>query len=65
MKNYKFIRVYAEVLQHLHFCKSTTKLFQGRTDILGKIKSYIVNDDRNQPFVIYGAAGLFLSYFLY
>jgi hypothetical protein len=37
-------------------------LFQGRTDILGKIKSYIINDDKNQPFVISGAAGLFRIY---
>jgi hypothetical protein len=50
-------RVYAEVLQHLHFCKSTTKLFQGRVEILEQIKSYILDDERNQPLVINGSPG--------
>jgi NACHT domain- and WD repeat-containing protein len=49
--------MFAEILQHLHFCNSFTKLFKGREDILINVKDYFANEERNQPFVMYGPSG--------
>jgi ABC-type lipoprotein export system ATPase subunit len=51
------IRMYSEILQHLHFCRNFNKLFRGRQDILEKIRLYSVTEERNEPFVIYGPSG--------
>ena len=49
--------MFAEILQHLHFCNSFTKLFKGREEILDKVKQYIKSDERNQPFSMDGPSG--------
>lgn len=56
-KIYPHNKLNNEVLQHLHFCKNFTRLFQGRNDVLEEIKRYIYDDTRTQPFVIYGLPG--------
>ena len=49
--------MFSELLQHLQFCTSSTKLFRGRLDILEKLKIYIKNVDRNQPMALDGPSG--------
>lgn len=54
---FNLLRMYSEILQHLHFCKNFTKLFKGRNEILENIKQYIKSEDRNQPFAMHGPSG--------
>ncbi|CAF0730783.1 unnamed protein product [Brachionus calyciflorus] len=49
--------MYSEILQHQHFCKNFTRLFKGKDEILDKLKLYVKNDERNQPFVMHGPSG--------
>ena len=52
-----FLRMYSEILQHLHFCRNFNKLFRGRKDVLEKICAYSNSDESNEPFVISGPSG--------
>ena len=54
---YIFKRMFSELLQHLRFCTSSTKLFKGRSEILEQLNLYIKNPDRNQPFAMDGPSG--------
>jgi len=49
--------MFAEILQHLHFCNNFTRLFKGRDEILEQIKTYIKSEERNQPFAMNGPSG--------
>jgi hypothetical protein len=49
--------MFSELLQHLRFCTSSTKLFKGRHEILDQLKSYVKNVERNQPFAMDGPSG--------
>jgi hypothetical protein len=53
----KILRMYSEILQHLHFCRNFTKLFRGRIDILEKIHQYVKSEERKEPFVMHGPSG--------
>lgn len=48
-----------EVLQHLHFCSTRTKGFQGREHLIERIKQYVTCDmeKNSEPFVIHGESG--------
>lgn len=48
--------VYTEVLQHSHACVNFCKVFQGREDIIEKMKAYVTNDS-NVPFILHGESG--------
>jgi NACHT domain- and WD repeat-containing protein len=54
LRNYPLIK---EVLYHAHFCNDSVKKFQGRDDVLDKIKSYLLNINNQKPFIIYGNSG--------
>ena len=45
-----------EVLQHLFMCRSRCEIFQGRSDIIGRIEAYI-KDDSDLPLMVYGESG--------
>ena len=45
-----------EVLDHAYFCNKTAEKFQGRIDILNKVKNYIL-EENEFPLVIYGESG--------
>ncbi|XP_050388645.1 NACHT and WD repeat domain-containing protein 2 [Patella vulgata] len=50
--------VYSEPLQHLHSCQQFCKVFQGREEVVEKIKDYILGKNAShQPFVLYGESG--------
>lgn len=49
-------RVYSEVLQHLHACKDFCKIFQGREEIIARIRKYLAGSSR-QPLLLYGESG--------
>ncbi|ESO82088.1 hypothetical protein LOTGIDRAFT_135306 [Lottia gigantea] len=50
--------VYSEPLQHLHACQQFCKVFQGREEVVEKIKDYINGSNQsNQPFILYGESG--------
>lgn len=49
--------MYSEILQHLHFCRSFTKLFKGRDELLEQIRTYVKSEERNQPFAMNGPSG--------
>lgn len=48
--------VYTEVLQHSHACVNFCKVFQGREDIIDKIKDYVTGNS-NIPFILHGESG--------
>ena len=48
--------VYREILQHLHACKNFCKIFQGREEVMGRIKGYICGDSR-EPLILWGQSG--------
>ena len=48
--------VYTEVLQHSHACVNFCKVFQGRGDIIDKIKDYVIGNS-NVPFILHGESG--------
>lgn len=49
-------KIVTEILQHLHACVNSVKVFFGRIDELENLKSYIAGPV-NKPFVLYGAGG--------
>jgi len=53
---YLLSSVYTEILQQLHVVNNFSQDFQGRTDILERIKHYILGSSR-QPLVLWGEGG--------
>lgn len=53
----KHDRLYAEVLQHCHFCKNLVKQYKGREAFLEKATTYILDQKGNHPCIIYGPGG--------
>ena len=49
-------KIVTEILQHLHACVNSVKVFFGRVDELENLKNYIAGPV-NKPFVLYGAGG--------
>lgn len=49
-------KIITEILQHLHACINSVKVFYGRVDELERLKNYICGES-NKPFVLYGAGG--------
>jgi DNA replication protein DnaC len=50
-------KLLTEVLDHAYFCNETAEKFQGRVDILDKIKDFILNDRSLKPLVLFGGSG--------
>ncbi|KAK3802261.1 hypothetical protein RRG08_004547, partial [Elysia crispata] len=48
--------IYLEPLQHLHACNRYCKAFQGREDVVDKIKEYVLGDN-HLPLVLHGQSG--------
>ncbi|WAQ94112.1 NWD2-like protein, partial [Mya arenaria] len=48
--------VYVEVLQHLKACYNSCKVFQGREDIVDRIKQYVLGK-YDKPLILHGASG--------
>ncbi|XP_012269999.1 NACHT and WD repeat domain-containing protein 2 [Orussus abietinus] len=49
-------QIITEILQHLHACNNSVKVFYGREDTLEKIKDYMLGDS-DKPLVLYGEGG--------
>ena len=49
-------KIVTEILQHLHACINSVKVFYGRVGELEQLKDYITGVS-NKPFVLYGAGG--------
>ena len=49
-------KIITEILQHLHACNNSVKVFYGRVDELKCLKEYICGES-TMPFVLYGAGG--------
>ncbi len=49
-------KIVTEILQHLHACNNSVKVFYGRVEELASLKDYITGPS-NKPFVLYGAGG--------
>lgn len=49
-------RVYSEVLQHLNACKDFCAIFQGREEIVARIRDYLTGFSI-QPLLLYGESG--------
>ncbi|XP_066597814.1 NACHT and WD repeat domain-containing protein 2 isoform X2 [Prorops nasuta] len=49
-------QIITEILQHLHACNNSVKVFYGREDTLVRIKEYML-DDSEKPLVFYGEGG--------
>ncbi|XP_043470617.1 NACHT and WD repeat domain-containing protein 2 [Leptopilina heterotoma] len=49
-------QIITEILQHLHACNNSVKVFYGREDNLEKIKAYMLNNEE-KPLVLYGEGG--------
>ena len=49
-------KIVTEILQHLHACNNSVKVFYGRVDELEMLKNYI-SGSSNVPFALYGAGG--------
>ncbi|XP_033222269.1 NACHT and WD repeat domain-containing protein 2 [Belonocnema kinseyi] len=49
-------QIITEILQHLHACNNSVRVFYGREDNLEKIKAYML-DDGEKPLVLYGEGG--------
>ncbi|KAK0046460.1 NACHT and WD repeat domain-containing protein 2 [Biomphalaria pfeifferi] len=48
--------IYLEPLQHLHACKRYCQAFQGREDVVDRIREYVTGDS-NLPLVLFGESG--------
>ncbi|KAK0175700.1 hypothetical protein PV327_009429 [Microctonus hyperodae] len=49
-------QIITELLQHLHACNNSVRVFYGREDSLIKIKDYILGES-DKPLVLYGEGG--------
>ena len=49
-------QIVTEILQHLHACQNSVKVFVGREHDLEKVRRYIVGPS-TQPIILYGAGG--------
>lgn len=49
-------QIVTEILQHLHACNNSVKVFYGRDEDLERIHEYMIGDD-DKPFVLYGEGG--------
>lgn len=49
-------QIVTEILQHLHACNNSVKVFYGREESLEKIKRYML-EDSDKPLVLYGEGG--------
>ncbi|XP_020292680.1 NACHT and WD repeat domain-containing protein 2 isoform X2 [Pseudomyrmex gracilis] len=49
-------QIITEILQHLHACNNSVKVFYGREDTLEKIKNYMLGNS-DKPLVLYGEGG--------
>ncbi|GLH07543.1 LOW QUALITY PROTEIN: Leucine-rich repeat and WD repeat-containing protein, partial [Gryllus bimaculatus] len=49
-------QIVTEILQHLHACNNSVKVFYGRENNLEHIKSYMLGDS-DKPIVLYGEGG--------
>lgn len=49
-------QIVTEILQHLHACQNSVKVFVGRENDLEKVRRYIVGPSA-QPIILYGAGG--------
>ncbi|CAH2243694.1 jg8754 [Pararge aegeria aegeria] len=49
-------QIVTEILQHLHACNNSVKVFHGREDDLNFIENYMLNDS-DKPLVLYGEGG--------
>ncbi|KAK7576572.1 hypothetical protein V9T40_012858 [Parthenolecanium corni] len=49
-------QIVTEILQHLHACNNSVRVFYGREESLVRIKEYIMNEC-DKPLVFYGAGG--------
>ena len=49
-------QIVTEILQHLHACNNSVKVFYGREDDLDKVRRYILGPS-TQPLALYGAGG--------
>ncbi|KAL2749964.1 NACHT and WD repeat domain-containing protein 2 [Vespula maculifrons] len=49
-------QIITEILQHLHACNNSVKIFYGREDILENIKYHMLGDSE-KPLVLYGEGG--------
>lgn len=49
-------QIVTEILQHLHACNNSVKVFYGREDNLEHIKRYMLGDS-DKPLVLYGEGG--------
>ena len=48
--------IVTEILQHLHACNNSVKVFYGREESLARVKTYILGKS-DKPIVFYGAGG--------
>ncbi|WAR22531.1 NWD1-like protein [Mya arenaria] len=46
-----------EILQHVRMCQAKCETFQGREEILEKIKAYVTDTGNTKPLVLHGASG--------
>ncbi|KAF2895446.1 hypothetical protein ILUMI_10727 [Ignelater luminosus] len=49
-------QIVTEILQHLHACNNSVKVFYGREEDLERIRNYML-DDSDKPLVLYGEGG--------
>uniref|UniRef100_A0A1I8HIM4 NACHT domain-containing protein n=1 Tax=Macrostomum lignano TaxID=282301 RepID=A0A1I8HIM4_9PLAT len=49
--------LYSEVLQHSTACVNYVKKFQGRQEIIDKVKAYVQASNTTEPLVVYGDSG--------
>lgn len=49
-------QIVTEILQHLHACNNSVKIFYGREDQLKEIERYMLGDS-DKPLVLYGEGG--------
>lgn len=52
-------QIVTEILQHLHACNNSVKVFYGREESLKKIENYMFNYSE-KPLVLYGEVNQFL-----
>lgn len=48
--------IITEILQHLHACMNSVKVFYGREESLDRIKNYMLSDS-TKPMVLFGEGG--------
>ncbi|KAF5284944.1 hypothetical protein FQA39_LY16899 [Lamprigera yunnana] len=49
-------QIVTEILQHLHACNNSVRVFYGRNESLEKIRDYMLNES-DKPMVLYGEGG--------